>query len=432
MSKLTLSILGFILILSMSSFSQDVIQYAGTIGGELSDLEVYQKDGRTYAYIAQSGGIVIYETTDPLHPRKLNCITPAPGLIHDMALGNGFLAVAMGEPGTFIYSLEDPVELKLTDTIGVISKDVQASGYVIVIEGGYSGSSPGSAAHFIWTYSIQDIHHPFELDYKRYSGYRTNLPSYYVNHSVVSHDLSVFYYFRLLELIPYGGWGFYRVTIEGDSYEDAHISVASTDLHRDNNKQKVLFRDDVVLAGYQDVFKVIDISNDNNNVLFELPMVVEGKMLLDGDTAYIKSATDYCALDISNVYNINVKGRIEFPSDPTLIVNNVAYSIDSKKQLELYIIDGLDVTAASSTDNTIGNVFSIAYSQDHFYTSKYSIVGGDYISQINILDDNLDDIQLMVLRCLVWVSLGDTVPQAPWDLSLTCQSRRVKIGRKAA
>ena len=39
---------------------------------------------------------------------------------------------------------------------------------------------------------------------------------------------------------------------------------------------------------------------------------------------------------------------------------------------------------------------------------------------------------IKALRCLVWVSLGDTVPQAPWDLSLTCQSRRVKIGRKAA
>jgi mRNA-degrading endonuclease toxin of MazEF toxin-antitoxin module len=30
-----------------------------------------------------------------------------------------------------------------------------------------------------------------------------------------------------------------------------------------------------------------------------------------------------------------------------------------------------------------------------------------------------------VLRCFVWVILGDAVPQAPWDLSLSCQSGRV-------
>jgi hypothetical protein len=395
MLKHTLRILGFILILSMSSFSQDVMQYVGTIGGELSDLEVYQKDGRTYAYIAQGGGIVVYETTDPHNPRKLQCISAVTGLIYDLALGNGFLAAAMGEHGTYIYSLEDPEQLKLTSTIGATSRVIQASGYVVVIEGGYSGSSPGSSSHFIWTYSIQDIHHPFELDYKRYSGYRTNLPSYYVNHSVVSHDLSVFYYFRLFQLIPFGDWGFFRVTVDGNSYEDTHISAPITDLNPLGNYHKVLFRDDVVLAGNQKKLNIFDISNDNNTVLFEYPMVVEGKMLLDGDMAYIKSATDYCVLDISDINHINVKGRIELPSDPTSIVNNVAYSIESKNQLELQIIDGLSVDAASSNDNAIDNVFSMASSQDHIYTSEYKQVGDDYFSKINILNSNLDDLHLI-------------------------------------
>jgi len=81
----------------------------------------------------------------------------------------------------------------------------------------------------------------------------------------------------------------------------------------------------------------------------------------------------------------------------------------------------------SHDENRVGNAFERLkpiVGELGFFNQDIGFMAGVYMKEKEKI--------IRALRCLVWVSLGDAVPQAPWDLSLTCQFRRVKIGRKAA